>query len=325
MSIAGLPALTTLPPLMKVLQYAQLGIAVTNISKSIEFYSKIGFTLQSPPSLAIDIPVVVLKNKGGLELHLSTCIQGIDDEKNILMDYPLNKYPGHTHASFSVPNVLATRTYLESQEIGISGERKFGPKLRAIFARDPDRTTLEFERNYLDSEDVIVTKEMIGYPQSIDHIGIRISKPIEMVKWYADQLGFIYEVMKYEHNSEDMLKNGPPWITRTESGIDINFIINANERPVENILFANGITRPGITYAAYTIDTSVEEAAEKLRNKGITATFDEELATTSSVTLKTLATTIIPIPSRQSFFIQDEDQNLIRIIAASAATTATTN
>ena len=86
--------------------------------------------------------------QGGLELHLSVCDKGVDDDQNILMDFASNKYPGHTHASFVVPNVAAARTYLEGQGIAISGDRTRAGKLYAVFARDPDRTTLEFERNH---------------------------------------------------------------------------------------------------------------------------------------------------------------------------------
>ena len=53
-----------------------------------------------------------------------TCDRGVEDGINLLMDTPMKKYPGHTHASFSVPNVDRARLYLESCGIAISGERK---------------------------------------------------------------------------------------------------------------------------------------------------------------------------------------------------------
>ena len=80
------------------------------------------------------------------------------------------------HASFFVPNVAATQSYLLSQSLLISGERKIKDKLYSIFSRDPDRTVLEFERNDGTADDVTIERHMIGYPQKIDHIGIRVTE-----------------------------------------------------------------------------------------------------------------------------------------------------
>ena len=53
-------------------------------------------------------------------------------------------------------------------------------KLYAIFSRDPDRTTLEFERNDGNADDVVMERHMIGYPQKIDHIGIRVTEVLKL-------------------------------------------------------------------------------------------------------------------------------------------------
>lgn len=173
-------------------QYHHLGIAVSNFEKSLDFYHKIGLTLIEEKSNEV---VKVLINQGGLEVHLFLCDQGIEDEKNILMDFPENKYPGHTHASFFVPNVAATGEYLISQGIALSGDRKRGDKLFAYFARDPDRTTWEFEKNHGEPDDVEMTRESIGQVKRIDHIGIRTCHPTESFRFYAEKLGFVFNVV----------------------------------------------------------------------------------------------------------------------------------
>lgn len=264
-----LARISDVEPACHVIGYQHLGISVSNMSAAIDFYSKIGFALKDEGSPA------VLQNRGGLELHLFLCDRGIEDDKNILMDFPANKYPGHTHAAFTVPNVPNTQAFLESEGLTISGERKRGDRLYAIFARDLDRTTLEFEKNHGDPEDVVINRDSIGYPQGIDHIGIRVAQPDLRWSWYAEKLGFVYNVGRYEANP-DPLKNFPPWIQRTVSGCDINLIINANELVSENILLAGGV-RPGIVYACFTV-ADIDSAEQRLREQGVIVARERDLA-----------------------------------------------
>ena len=306
--MSSLPLITAVTPLVKVLRYSHLGVAVSNIRISLDFYEKIGFNLKS----AEDVPVVVMQNKGGLELHLFECDKGIDEDRNILMDFPETKYPGHTHASFSVPNVQSARNLLESKDLVISGERKMGGKLLSIFTRDPDRTTYEFEKNDGVPLDVEVTTEMIGYPQNIDHIGIRVSTPEQSWLWYAETLGFVHNAKKYQHN-EDLIKNGPPWISRTETHVDINFIINANTQLDHNVLLADGVTRPGIIYAAYEV-ADVEAATHALQSAGIVVTRDADLHAHPS--LSCLARNIITPGTGGSIFLEDSNHNLLRLVGS---------
>lgn len=139
------PLISEAEPAVVVAGFHSLAVTCSDRTASTVFYSKIGFVAM--PEKTTDA-ITVLRNKGGMEIHLAVCDKGVDDNQNILMDYSTNKYPGHTHASFVVPNVAAARTYLESQDIAISGDRTRAGKLYAVFARDPDRTTLEFERNH---------------------------------------------------------------------------------------------------------------------------------------------------------------------------------
>lgn len=285
--------------------YHNIGIAVSNLATSVAFYQKVGFKMVSETS-----SLAFLTNRGGLELYLFPCDKGIEDNKNILMDYPTEKYPGHTHISFTVPHVENTRTYLESLGLTISGERKVGDKLYAIFSRDPDMTTLEFENNSGVGEDVPITADLIGYPKKLDHIGTRIFQPEDRMMYYAQNFGFNRKVSTYEPNPE-ALKNFRPWITRTESGIDMNFIINANVKAEENILIKGGIVRPGVVYAGFSV-TDIEATYTALKRAGVRVVREEELAASKWACLQGRFKP--SLPSRTSLFAEDDDFNLFRFV-----------
>ena len=235
------------------------------------------------------------------------------------MDYSHKKYPGHTHASFSVPNTLNVKSYLESQNIVISGERKYpgDDRLYAVFARDPDRTTFEFEKNFGEVEDIAVSRDLIGYPQCLDHVGIRVFYPTESLTWYAEMLGFNQLINHYEPDP-DPLKNFRPWISRAptdaERGCEINLIINANIRAVEeNILLSEGKVRPGIIYVGFKV-ADIALAEKNLRAAGAKVTREDEVA--DSPRLRCLVGKFLPSPpGKTSFFLEDEEYNLLRIVS----------
>ena len=294
--------ITTAKPLCEVLRYAQLGVAVSNIATSVAFYEKIGFQM-----LATHENVTVLRNRGGLELHMCLCDKPLDDGKNLLMDFPASKYPGHTHAAFSVPSVPAAVTYLQSQGIAISGERPGKDRIASVFTRDPDFTTYEYERNDGPDDDVEMTADMIGYPQCLDHVGIRVSNPEERWLWYAEKLGFVNAVSKLELHSEP-LQNRHPWISRTLTNVDINFLVNANESLPGNRLFQDGL-RPGIIFISFAV-ASVSEAEARLKEHGVPTFRDSELHLSP---FSSLANRITP-GQLESIFIHDGDFNLIRLV-----------
>ena len=291
--------------LVNPLGYHNIGIAVSNIGISTAFYQKVGFkTISETPSL------VFMTNRGGLELYLFPCDKGIEDNKNILMDYPTEKYTGHTHISFTVPHVENTRVYLESMGLIISGERKVGDKLYALFTRDPDMTTLEFENNSGVVEDVPITADLIGYPKKLDHIGTRVFHPEEKLNYYAEKFGFNRKVSTYEPSPE-VLKNFRPWITRTESGFDMNFIINANTPSDENILIKGGVVRPGIVYAGLAV-ADIEATYAALKSGGVRVVREEELVTSKWACLQGRFKP--SLPQRTSLFAEDDDFNLFRFV-----------
>ena len=270
-------------PAASVRAYHHLGLACRDPSASSSFYQTLGFKpLDGDAGAARGAGIVRLGHaSNGLELHLLQA----DDKSgsdNILMDRPTEKWPGHTHASWAVPSVPALKSFLAGLGVELSGTRS----TLAVFVRDPDRTTLEFERNDgKDEPPASFGAEHIGAGKPLDHVGTRLRAPFERhLEWYALNLGFNSLVRRYEPNP-DPLKNGPPWITRTAAGCDINWIINANtEIPVageasENVLVLGGAVKPGILYAAFSIEeTDAAAVLARLQANGADARLDTQLA-----------------------------------------------
>ena len=162
-----------------------VGIRVngTNYQKSREFYEKLGFVWIVGP--IGPEPVAILKHKAsGITLNLIiNANAGIekkeeesnsndgddddgddnkksnnnnnddDDEKNnnnkpynVLMDDKQYKYPGITHIALRVPDIDLVEKELEDAGIVIQDRMKFPGGGQAIFVRDPDRTTIEFNQ-----------------------------------------------------------------------------------------------------------------------------------------------------------------------------------
>ena len=227
---------------MSPARYHHLALVCRDLESSTAFYTKLGWSVTSTAE-----STVILSHPNNLDLHLlasddkSRGEQGAD---NILMDFPTLKYPGHTHASWSVCSVPACKSFLATLGIEPSGTRS----TLAIFVRDTDRTTLEFERNDggdSPPEGGVFTPEHFGHFRPLDHVGIRVTAPYDRhLEWYARHLGFNSKVRVYEPNP-DPLKNMPPWVTSslTPEGerCDINWIINANTpESTDNILCQGG-------------------------------------------------------------------------------------
>ena len=164
------PLITEKVPAVTVLKYHSLGMAVSDVSASTAFYGKLGFEPTAAADGASASPIRVLRSSAGkLYLHLIPAVPLVDG-KNLLMDYPTSKPPGHTHASWSVPSVPAVKSLLDTLGVPLSGTRS----TLAVFVRDLDRTTLEFERNDGGDEPPLhINAHMIGHCRPMDHVGIR--------------------------------------------------------------------------------------------------------------------------------------------------------
>ncbi|KAJ3062140.1 hypothetical protein HDU98_001957 [Podochytrium sp. JEL0797] len=307
------PSVSSKTPLTSVESYKALGVAVSNIPKALTFYAKLGFEVSQERSSGL---VSVLLHPAGLELHMFQSDRSHVDNKNILMDHEDHKFPGINHMSFSVPNVASCKAFLESNGLSMSGIRQYpnDPRIYAIFIRDPDQTTLEFEKNGGEESTPVqdFSAALIGNMRPIDHVGIRVFDPDHALLWYAEKLGFNELVAKFDYNPAAPLSNARPWITRTKAGVDINLILNTNERPKEHVLIEGGSVAPGIVYAVWTVNESIAAVASKMKAEGVPVVLENEV---SSSSLSFLAKRFVPsVAGSTSIFIQDPCLNIIRLI-----------
>ena len=128
-----------------------VGIRVYDEHRSLSFYQKLGFFEHER---APHDPVIVIKNKQGVELNLIVNAKEQNPPSNILMDIS-EKYSGITHIALQVPNVTDAMNTLESHNITLSGgPAKMGEGSISIFIRDPDRNVIEFRGREQDEENI---------------------------------------------------------------------------------------------------------------------------------------------------------------------------
>ena len=88
-------------------------------------------------------PVAPLKHPAGLTLNRILSADAAE-MPNLRMDVP-EKSPGYTHIAPVVDDVAATLQHLEVSGVAITEGPVEFPGTRAIFVRDPDGNTLEFD------------------------------------------------------------------------------------------------------------------------------------------------------------------------------------
>ena len=185
-------------PATHVLAHHSICLGVTSLTQSKDFYAKLGFTtivsestnfirLQMPATgMQIDLipavsnaalplgAVAVLAASEATVAQAATTTPPVPS--NVLMDVVGWKAPGHTHASWSVPSVPSIKLFLAENNIPLSGTRS----TFAIFVRDLDKTTLEFERNDGgDEPSDFKGASSIGFGRTLDHVGVRIRAPFD--------------------------------------------------------------------------------------------------------------------------------------------------
>jgi catechol 2,3-dioxygenase-like lactoylglutathione lyase family enzyme len=305
--------ITDKEPLAPVLQYHHAALGVSDFAAARAFYAKLGFT----PSGTVDEDNndKILSHPNGMSLHLFSAEPLAEDNRNLLMDFPTKKYNGHTHLSFSVPTVPGVRDFLELQQgVTVTGERVMpGDGLRAIFCRDPDMTTLEFERNMGDMKVVEdFTAALIGDSRPMDHVGTRVSRAEECYIWYAETLGFVNEVM-HGVLDPDPVKNWKPFAQRAESGIDINLIVNGNmgdDDTSNHLIKKDGKLLPGILYVAYTV-ANLPEAIQKLTKAGVQVVREDEMEK-----LGLTKDHVYVLAGAPSIFLTDPHGSIFRLVQA---------
>ena len=123
-----------------------LGVSVTNLETSIEWYSKnLGFTLTKQVDLAENLRIAILEYQGfGVEL-----IELKDSEKNALAGKEIltqHSTQGIVHFAFEVANVDATASVLRETGVTFACEPTSLPELsvRYFHIYDCDGNLLEF-------------------------------------------------------------------------------------------------------------------------------------------------------------------------------------
>jgi lactoylglutathione lyase len=96
----------------------------------------------------------------------------------------------------------------------------------------------------------------------INHIGIRVAN-LEQARKFYEKLGFVFIA--------GPIGPEPVAIMEHPSGININFILNANAGETDNILMDNPVKYPGYTHIALEV-TDITSIQNALQEKVITIT-----------------------------------------------------
>lgn len=116
-----------------------VGIRVSDRKRSVDFYELLGFELLADGGFDQGHPLVMV-HPSGINFNLLGPATARGGE-NVLMDEE-DKFPGITHVAIKMTSAEDTETFVEANNIPITGRRTFrGTK--TIFIRDPDRNVLE--------------------------------------------------------------------------------------------------------------------------------------------------------------------------------------
>ncbi len=118
-----------------------IGIRISDKSRSIDFYSVLGFELIDDVGFESGHPVI-MKHPGGVVLNLLGPAD-VPGDTNILMDVD-EKHTGITHFALTVGSLAQAKEFVSEQDIPITGSFSFG-NMSAIFIRDPDRNVIELD------------------------------------------------------------------------------------------------------------------------------------------------------------------------------------
>lgn len=124
-------------------------------------------------------------------------------------------------------------------------------------------------------------KEIIG----INHVGIRVTS-LEKARAFYEQLGFVFII--------GPIGPEPVAVMEHPSGININFILNADSGITENILMDIPDKHPGYTHIALDVN-NIKSTQQSIVKLGIEITEGPITLPNGSV----------------MFFIRDQDKNVI--------------
>ena len=122
--------------------YDHVGIRVTDRSRSIGFYQRLGF--QIDPEFT-DERVAEMVTSSGVRINLIFNGERQPGGHNILLDDPV-KLPGYTHAAFVVDDLETILRWAAAEGTAITeGPVDWGRRI-TCFLRDPDGNVLEFNQ-----------------------------------------------------------------------------------------------------------------------------------------------------------------------------------
>ena len=107
----------------------------------------------------------------------------------------------------------------------------------------------------------------------------------------------------------------------SQPNCDINLIINANERVIpgekENILWVDGVVRPGLFVLGLNVNTNPDQGGmpintieTRLKDKGVHVVTESQLASSKWACLKDK---ILPSPAGNTLFLEDRECTLLRL------------
>lgn len=120
-----------------------IGIRVSDLDASREFYEEIGFEFIVGP--VGPEPVAIMEHPSGININF---ILNANQEsvENVLMDIQL-KHTGYTHMALEITDLDAVKLQLERKNIAITGGPIILPDgATFIFVRDPDSNVIEFHK-----------------------------------------------------------------------------------------------------------------------------------------------------------------------------------
>ncbi len=120
-----------------------IGLRVSNLETTREFYEKLGFEFIIGP--IGPEPVAIMEHPSGVNINF--ILNASDNNTlNVLMDVP-EKHTGYTHIALEVTDLESVQQYLESINYIITeGPVVLPDGASFIFIRDPDDNVIEFHK-----------------------------------------------------------------------------------------------------------------------------------------------------------------------------------
>ena len=125
----------------QIVKINHVGLRVSNLTKTKEFYKKLGFNFIVGP--IGPEPVAVIEHPCGININLILNGESDDTNQNILYDIA-KKYSGFTHIALEITDRLEVENHLLAHNIPITETIELPDGTVFFFVRDPDNNVIEF-------------------------------------------------------------------------------------------------------------------------------------------------------------------------------------